>query len=65
MPTKKGPGFEGADILRNGHRSTAKNIAKATERLRMQEKPFWRAKNTLYHLTETIGGMENQRDHNE
>ena len=42
------------NALRNGERITAKIIAKATEHLRVQVIPFWKAKNTLYHLFERI-----------
>ena len=52
------------NALRNGKRITEEIIAKATEHLRVRVIPFWKAKNTLYHLLEGRRKLLNPRGHN-
>ena len=53
------------NALRNGERITAEIIAKATEHLKMQLIPFWKAKYMFYHLLDITENMENPRGHNQ
>ena len=52
------------NALQNGKRITAEITAMATEHLRVQVIPFWKAKNTLYHILERTREMEDPRGHN-